>query len=84
VTFDGNRAPRAALGLIGMAMAAITMGALVVLPAALEAANGGVTVVTTGCMAAHNVAASAGKVREEDFDARFSQGLNCNSTKDRS
>ena len=55
MTFDGNRTPRAVLGLIGMAMAAITMGALVVLPAALEAAGGEVSVVTTDGMAAYNV-----------------------------
>ena len=84
MTFDGNRTPRAALGLIGMAMAAITMGALVVLPAALEAAGGEASVVTTDGMAAYNVAAGAGNVREEDFDARVSRGLNCNYTKDRS
>jgi len=84
VTFNGNAAPRAALGLIGIAMAAITMGALVVLPAALEAAGGEASVVTTDGMAADNLAAGAGNVREEDFDARVSRGLNCNYTKDRS
>jgi hypothetical protein len=40
--------------------------------------------VTTDGMAAYNVAAGAGNVREEDFDARVSRGLNCNFTKDRS
>jgi len=84
VSFNGNAAPRAALGLIGIAMAAITMGALVVLPAALEAAGGEASVVTTDGMAADNLAAGAGNVREEDFDARVSRGLNCNYTKDRS
>ena len=84
MSFNGNAAPRAALGLIGIAMAAITMGALVVLPAALEAAGGEASVVTTDGMAADNLAAGAGNVREEDFDARVSRGLNCNYTKDRS
>ena len=74
MTFDGNRAPRAALGLIGMAMAAITMGALVVLPAALEAASGEVTVVTTAGMAAHNVPTRASNCAREIPTAAFRGG----------
>jgi hypothetical protein len=84
VTFGGYSTPRAALGLIGIAMAALTMCALVVLPARLEAASSEVTVATTAATAANAGAALAGKAHDEGFDARVSGGSNCNSTKDRS
>lgn len=84
MSFDGYSTPRAALGLIGIAMAAITMGALVVLPAKLEAASGGGTVLTTAATAANAGTAAAGKAHDDGFDARVSGDSNCNSTRDRS
>ena len=81
MSFDGYSTSRAALGLIGIAMAVITMFALVVLPAKLEAASGEVTVATTAGTAADARTALAGKAHDEGFDARVSGGSNCNSTK---
>lgn len=84
MSFDGCSTPRAALGLLGIAMAAITMGALVVLPAKLEAASGGATVLTSAATAASAGTAAAGKAHDERFDARVSGDSNCTSTRDRS
>jgi hypothetical protein len=84
VSFDECSTPRAALGLLGIAMAAITMGALVVLPAKPEAASGGVTGVTAATTAAGAGPAAAGNAHDERFDARVSGDSNCNSTRDRS
>jgi hypothetical protein len=83
VSFDEYATPRAALGLAGVAMAAITMGALVVLPAKLEAASGAVA-ATSAAMAASERTAVAVKARDKGLHARVSGAPECISTEDRS
>jgi hypothetical protein len=83
VSFDEYATPRAALGLAGVAMAAITMCALVVLPAKLEAASS-VAAATSAAMAATERTAVAVKARDKRLHARVSGDSECNSTEDRS